>query len=118
MAQKIIKGIKDLLSEANQVVTSVSAEKCKTIQKNKDFVFVDLRDYREILKEGKISGAFSCPRGMLEFWIDPDSPYHKDFFNQEKTYIFYYASCLEVSLSCKGSNGNGTKSCSSLRRRL
>ena len=92
MGQKIIKGIKDLLSSANQIVKTISVEKCKAIQKNKDFVFVDLRDYREILKEGKIPGAFSCPRGMLEFWIDPDSPYHNDFFNQDKTYIFYCAS--------------------------
>ena len=79
MGQKISKGIKDLLSDANQVVTAISIEKCKSVQKNKNFVFVDLRDYREILKEGKIPGAFSCPRGMLEFWIDPDSPYHNYF---------------------------------------
>ena len=88
MGQKIIKGIKDLLSEANKLVSTISVEKCKSIQKNKDFVFVDLRDYREILKDGKIPGAYSCPRGMLEFWIDPHSPYHKEFFNQYKTYIF------------------------------
>ena len=53
MSQKIVKGIKDLLSEANQIVSTISVEKCKSIQKNKDFVFVDLRDYREILKDGK-----------------------------------------------------------------
>ena len=64
MSQKIIKGIKDLLSEANQIVSTISVEKCKSIQKNKDFVFVDLRDYREILKDGKIPGAYTCPRGM------------------------------------------------------
>ena len=80
MSQKISKGIKELLSNANKVVTAVSVEKCKSVKKNKNYVFVDLRDYREILKEGKIPGAFSCPRGMLEFWIDPDSPYYKEFF--------------------------------------
>ena len=101
MSQKISKGIKDLLSDANQIVTTVSFEKCKTLQKNKNFVFVDLRDYREILKEGKIPGAFSCPRGMLEFWIDPDSPYHKEFFNQDKTYIFYCASAWRSALAAK-----------------
>ena len=61
MSQKIVKGIKDLLSEANQIVSTISVEKCKSIQKNKDFVFVDLRDYREILKDGKIPGAYCCP---------------------------------------------------------
>ena len=70
MSQKISKGIKDLLSDANKTITALSVVKCKSIQKNKDFVFVDLRDYREILKDGKIPGAFSCPRGMLEFWIE------------------------------------------------
>ena len=101
MSQKISKGIKDLLNDANQVVTAVSIEKCKSVLKNKNFVFVDLRDYREILKDGKIPGAFSCPRGMLEFWIDPDSPYHKEFFNQAKTYIFYCASAWRSALAAK-----------------
>ena len=64
-------------------------------------MLVDLRDYREILKEGKIPGAFSCPRGMLEFWIDPDSPYHKEYFNQDKTYIFYCASAWRSALAAK-----------------
>ena len=103
MGQKIIKGIKDLLSEANKLVSTITVEKCKSIQKNKDFVFVDLRDYREILKDGKIPGAYSCPRGMLEFWIDPDSPYHKDIFNQNKTYVFYCASAWRSALSAKTS---------------
>ena len=101
MGQKIIKGIKDLLSEANKIVSTITVEKCKSILKNKDFVFVDLRDYREILKDGKIPGAYSCPRGMLEFWIDPDSPYHKEFFNQDKTYIFYCASAWRSALAAK-----------------
>ena len=67
MSQKISKGIKDLLNDANQIVTTLSIEICKSLQKNKNFVFVDLRDHREILRDKP--GAFSCPRGMLEFWI-------------------------------------------------
>ena len=109
MGQKIIKGIKDLLREANQIVSTISVEKCKSIQKNKDFIFVDLRDYREILKDGKIPGAYSCPRGMLEFWIDPDSPYHKDIFNLDKTYIFYCASGWRSALAGKISIEMGLK---------
>ncbi len=101
MGQKIIKSVKHLLRDANQIVTAFNVEKCKLLINNKDFVFVDLRDYREILKDGKIPGAFSCPRGMLEFWIDPDSPYHKDFFNQDKTYIFYCASAWRSALAVK-----------------
>ena len=109
MGQKIIRGIKDLLLEANQIVTAITVEKCKSIQKNKDFVFVDLRDYREILKDGKIPGAFSCPRGMLEFWIDPNSPYHKEFFNQDKTYIFYCASAWRSALAAQRAMEMGLK---------
>ena len=101
MSQKIIKGIKDLLSEANQIVSTTSVEKCKSIQKDKGFVFVDLRDYMELLKDGKIPGAYSCPRWMLEFWLDPDSPYHKEYFNQDKTYIFYCASAWRFALAAK-----------------
>ena len=101
MGQKITKGIIDLLRDANQIVNTISIAKCKSIQKNKNFVLVDLRDHREILKDGKIPGAFSCPRGMLEFWIDPDSPYHKEFFNQDKTYVFYCASAWRSALTAK-----------------
>ena len=63
--------------------------------------FVDLRDIRELYRTGVIPGAFSCPRGMLEFWIDPQSPYHKDVFNQDKTYVFYCASAWRSALSAK-----------------
>jgi rhodanese-related sulfurtransferase len=54
-----------------------------------DVVFVDLRDVRELEREGLIPGAFHCPRGMLEFWIDPESPYFKDVFGSGKEFVFY-----------------------------
>ena len=92
MAQKITKGIKALLAEANAVVPSISVEEAAGLLDSQDHVFIDLRDIRELQRSGKIPNAFSCPRGMLEFWIDPDSPYHKEVFNQDKTYVFYCAS--------------------------
>jgi rhodanese-related sulfurtransferase len=52
-------------------------------------LFVDLRDVRELEREGVIPGAFHCPRGMLEFWIDPDSPYYKDVFAPGKEFVFF-----------------------------
>ena len=82
MSQNITRGIKVLIAEANKTTETVSIEKAQDLYKNEDYIFVDLRDIRELKREGKIPGAFSCPRGMLEFWIDPDSPYHKDIFNQ------------------------------------
>ena len=53
---------------------------------------MDIRDVRELRRDGKIPDAFHCPRGMLEFWIDPASPYHKDIFQQDKKFVFYCAS--------------------------
>jgi rhodanese-related sulfurtransferase len=101
MNQVIKKGIKVLLEEASLVIDTISVEKAKLLLKNEDYVFVDLRDFRELQREGKIPGAFSCPRGMLEFWIDPESPYHKEIFNQNKTYVFYCASAWRSALSGK-----------------
>ena len=103
MAQNITRGIKDLIAEANKIAETISIEKAQNLYNNEDYVFVDLRDIRELKREGKIPGALSCPRGMLEFWIDPDSPYHKDVFNQKKTYVFYCASAWRSALSAKTS---------------
>ena len=101
MAQTITKGVKSLLAEANKVVKTVSIEEAQALLDSPDHVFVDLRDIRELKRSGKIPGAFSCPRGMLEFWIDPESPYHKEIFNQDKTYLFYCASAWRSALSAQ-----------------
>lgn len=101
MPQTITKGVKALLAEANDVVTTIPLQDALKLVNSDDHVLVDLRDFRELKRSGKIPGAFSCPRGMLEFWIDPDSPYHKDIFNQDKTYVFYCASAWRSALSAK-----------------
>ena len=87
----------------------MSPETVKTLIEAEDHVIVDLRDFRELKREGKIPGAFSCPRGMLEFWIDPDSPYHKPVFNQDKRYIFYCASAWRSALAAKTAQEMGLK---------
>ena len=107
MAQTISNGIKPLLEQANSVVQTMSIEDAAERFNNTDYVFVDLRDIREIHRSGKIPGAFSCPRGMLEFWIDPESPYHKDIFNQDKTYVFYCASAWRSALSAQTAQNMG-----------
>ena len=101
MAQQIWKSAKSLISEANEFISTMSVEEAKKVLNHEDYVFVDLRDIRELKREGKIPNAFSCPRGMLEFWIDPESPYHKEIFNQDKTYVFYCASAWRSALSTK-----------------
>tara|TARA_A100001011_G_scaffold395641_1_gene491260 strand:- start:600 stop:1001 length:402 start_codon:yes stop_codon:yes gene_type:complete len=101
MNQKIDIGYKALIFEAQKIAKTVTVDDAKKFINNEDYIFIDLRDYREILREGKIPGSFSCPRGMLEFWIDPDSPYHKTVFNQKKHYVFYCASAWRSALSAK-----------------
>ena len=70
------KGYKDLLAEAEAKIETVTPETARELLGRPDILFVDLRDPREREREGIIPGAFSCPRGMLEFWVDPESPYH------------------------------------------
>ena len=84
MATVITKGYKELLQEANKIAKAIPVELAISFIGNKDYLFIDLRDFRELQRIGKIPGAFSCPRGMLEFWIDPESPYHKEIFSQEE----------------------------------
>lgn len=83
MVQNITKTCQMLVSEANEIVPIISIADAKNKVNDRNYVFIDIRDFREIIREGKIPNAFSCPRGMLEFWIDPNSPYHKEIFNQE-----------------------------------
>ena len=86
---KARKGFRQMVDEAKARITTVSLEEARARLGRDDVVFVDLRDIRELEREGMIPGAFHCPRGMLEFWIDPDSPYYKDVFAPGKEFVFY-----------------------------
>lgn len=101
MENKMKKGYKELIEEANSLIETISIETAMSIFDNDDYSFIDLRDFRELKRSGKIPGSFSCPRGMLEFWIDPESPYHKDIFSQEKHFVFYCASAWRSALATK-----------------
>ena len=101
MTLTITKSTKQMIAEANEDINTITVEDARKIIDSPNHVIVDLRDIRELQRSGKIPGAFSCPRGMLEFWIDPESPYHKDIFNQNKTYVFYCASAWRSALSTK-----------------
>jgi rhodanese-related sulfurtransferase len=83
------KGFRQMVDEAKSRITTITLEEAKGRLGRDGVVFVDLRDVRELEREGMIPGAFHCPRGMLEFWIDPDSPYHKDVFSADKEFVFY-----------------------------
>lgn len=86
------KGYKEMMAEADALVQSVTAAEMAARMEDAGVVMVDIRDPRELERDGMIPGAFHAPRGMLEFWIDPDSPYHKPTFAEAKTFVFYCAS--------------------------
>jgi rhodanese-related sulfurtransferase len=86
---KLRKGFRQLVDEAKTRITTISLEEARARHGRDDVVFVDLRDVRELEREGVIPGAFHCPRGMLEFWIDPESPYHKEIFASGKQFVFF-----------------------------
>ena len=109
MNQNITKGIKELLEIADRETKTLNVEKLQSCINNNNYIIIDIRDYREIKREGKIPGAISCPRGMLEFWIDPKSPYHKKIFDQKKVYIFYCASAWRSALAAKTALEMGLK---------
>ena len=86
---KMKKGFKQMVDEAKARISTLSLEDAKTRLGKAGTVFVDLRDVRELEREGQIPGAFHCPRGMLEFWLDPDSPYAKPIFQEGKEFVFF-----------------------------
>ena len=82
-------GYKELVAAAEARINIVSAVDAVGKLGSDDVVFVDLRDVRELQREGGIPGAFHCPRGLLEFWIDPESPYHHAIFAEPKEFVFF-----------------------------
>lgn len=99
MAQEIKVGIKQMVAEANAEVETITVDQARDLHGNDDVVFVDIRDIRELSREGRMPGAVHAPRGMLEFWVDPESPYHRDVFAQDKRYVFFCAAGWRSALA-------------------
>lgn len=97
----IKKGYKDLLAEAERLVQCVSAAEALRMHTDPGVLFVDMRDVRELHREGRIPDAFHAPRGMLEFWIDPQSPYHKEALNSGRRLLLYCASGWRSALAAR-----------------
>jgi len=95
----ITKGYKQLIAEARAKIRTLPLEEAKARLDDPNVVFIDIRDVRELEREGMIPGAFHAPRGMLEFWVDPESPYYKDIFGSGKEFILYCASAWRSSLA-------------------
>lgn len=99
--QKIAKGVKALTEEARRVVDDMEIAQAKAIYRDDNYVFIDVREADERKKSGIIPNAFTCPRSMLEFLIDPKFPAHNKIFNQDKTYVFYCAGGLRSLYAAK-----------------
>jgi rhodanese-related sulfurtransferase len=101
------KGFHRLLEEANAEIETVGTADAIALHGKSEVQFVDLRDPRELEREGRIPGAFHCPRGMLEFWIDPESPYHRKVFAEPKRFLFFCASGWRSALAAKTAQDMG-----------
>jgi rhodanese-related sulfurtransferase len=107
MPQKITHGIREMLKAAEAEIETLPAADAVALQGRADTVLVDLRDPREREREGVIPGAFSCTRGMLEFWIDPESPYHKAVFAEDKRFVFFCAGGMRSALAAQTAHRMG-----------
>jgi rhodanese-related sulfurtransferase len=109
MPQKITLGYKKLVEDAEKEIESIPAREAFALVGRDDTVLVDIRDIREIRREGRIPGAFHCPRGMLEFWVDPESPYHKPVFAQDKKFVFFCNAAWRSALATQTAQRMGLK---------
>jgi rhodanese-related sulfurtransferase len=107
MAQNITTHVQALVEAAEREIKIVTAVEALALHGRDDVVFVDLRDIRELAREGRVPDAFHCPRGMLEFWIDPASKYHKPVFAQDKRFIFFCAAGQRSALATQAAQRMG-----------
>ena len=91
--------VKDLVMEASARIRTIPMDEAETLLDDPETLFVDIRDVRELDREGMIPGAYHAPRGMLEFWVDPESPYHKPVFASGKSFVLYCGGAWRSALA-------------------
>jgi len=97
----VTKTVKMLVAEAKEQTKNISPADAHDRQQSGDAILIDIRDIRELQRDGRIEGAFHAPRGMLEFWADPESPYHKEIFATERELVLFCASSWRSALAAK-----------------
>jgi len=107
-------GFRTLLDEANAEIECVTPAALLGELGSDELVLIDLRDVRELEREGRIPDAVHTPRGMLEFWIDPESPYAKPIFQEQKRFVFYCQSGWRSALATAVANRLGLQGASHL----
>jgi len=95
------KTVKSMVDEATAAITTYSVEEARALHGREDVMFIDIRDVRELEREGVIPGAFHAPRGVLEFWVCPESPYHQKVFDQDKHLVLFCAAGWRSALATK-----------------
>ena len=98
-----------MVEAAKREIEEIEAAEAVKLAGRDDVVLVDIRDIRELNRDGRVPGAMHAPRGMLEFWIDPDSPYFKPVFGADKKYVFFCAGGLRSALAGKTAQDMGLK---------
>jgi rhodanese-related sulfurtransferase len=107
--QKITTSSKSLVDAAKRQIEEIPAAEAVKLAGRHDVVLVDIRDPRELERDGKVPGAFHMTRGMLEFWIDPDSVYFKPIFGEDKKFVFFCAGGMRSALATKTAQDMGLK---------
>ena len=107
MPLQITTNVKQMLAEAMSEIETLNVEQAKALHGRQDVTFVDLRDAREIWRDGGIPDAINVTRGMLEFWIDPGSPYHKAFFASGNRFVLFCAGGVRSALAAKTAQDMG-----------
>jgi rhodanese-related sulfurtransferase len=115
MPLEIKRSVKQMFDEATNQIETWTVEQARAAHGKPDVTFIDLRDPREIWRDGGIPGAINVTRGMLEFWIDPESPYHKDVFAQDKKFVFFCAGGLRSALAAQTAHRMGLKPVAHIR---
>jgi rhodanese-related sulfurtransferase len=109
MAQEIKVGYRELVDAAYREIETLTVEDVIPLAGREDIQLIDIRDIRELRRDGRVPGAFHCPRGMLEFWIDPASPYHKPVFAEDKKFVFFCAGGMRSALAAQTAQNMGLK---------
>ena len=114
---KIHKGYKQLVAEAEQQIPTIDSSELKALLQDLDesTLIIDLRDVREVKREGKIPGSLHIPRGMLEFWIDPDSPYYRSEFDKAQELVLYCNKGWRSALAAQSLQRMGVEKLSHLK---
>ena len=109
MPQTITKSVKSMVMAAKAEIEEIPAAEAVELVGKEGVVLVDIRDPREQERDGRVPGAFSVTRGMVEFWIDPQSPYYKPIFGEDRKFVFFCAGGWRSALAAKVAQDMGLK---------